>query len=262
MKLQCLYAVLFYRYFFRPLFLTELTGRGTKGMTRRMMGDELLANEIAQKIKKKIQLHEFQEDSRLTVRMLCETFGVSETPVKQALNQLMAEGLVVAKPKCGMRVRKFDYRDLKNIWEARLMIEQYCARDAIMRVRSEPDFPEQVREIVRISDEDYEKCIREYTLENYIASNDHDRQFHLAIVESCSNDEIIRMYKSLNSHSGMYIGFERHTAETLRSVMTEHRQIMDSWLMCDLDGLKKALEDHIRSTIRIFSDQEGEADLS
>ena len=46
---------------------------------------------------------------------------------KLALNQLAATGLVVATPKCGMRVRSFSFEDMKNVLEARLMIEQFSA---------------------------------------------------------------------------------------------------------------------------------------
>ena len=68
-------------------------------------GAELLADEIAQKIRAKIQNQQYKAGQRLTVRLLCEEFGTSETPVKQALNQLVTTGLVVSIPKCGMRVR-------------------------------------------------------------------------------------------------------------------------------------------------------------
>ena len=56
---------------------------------------ELLADEIAQKIRQKIQKQEYAQGERLTVRWLCEEFGASETPVKQALNQLVSTGLPV-----------------------------------------------------------------------------------------------------------------------------------------------------------------------
>ncbi len=56
---------------------------------------ELLADEIAQKIRQKIQKQKYAQGDRLTVRWLCEEFGASETPVKQALNQLVSTGLVV-----------------------------------------------------------------------------------------------------------------------------------------------------------------------
>ena len=59
-------------------------------------GSELLADEIAQKIRDKIQNQEYKAGQRLPVRLLCEEFGTSETPVKQALNQLVTTGLVVS----------------------------------------------------------------------------------------------------------------------------------------------------------------------
>lgn len=53
---------------------------------------ELLADEIAQKIRQKIQKQEYAQGERLTVRWLCEEFGASETPVKQALNPACVNG--------------------------------------------------------------------------------------------------------------------------------------------------------------------------
>ena len=91
-------------------------------MEKRHEGPELLADEVAQKIRAKIQNQQYQPGDRLTVRLLCEEFGTSETPVKQALNQLVATGLVVSIPKCGMKVRTFNFQERKDNWEARVMV--------------------------------------------------------------------------------------------------------------------------------------------
>lgn len=112
---------------------------------------ELLADEIAQKIRQKIQKQEYAQGDRLTVRWLCEEFGASETPVKQALNQLVSTGLVVSIPKCGMRVRTFTFQDMKNNWEARLMIEQFCAAAAVDTVRRDEQFISNVRKLLQVT---------------------------------------------------------------------------------------------------------------
>lgn len=127
-------------------------------------GAELLTDEIAQKIKAKIQNRQYKAGQRLTVRLLCEEFGTSETPVKQALNQLVTTGLVVSIPKCGMRVREFNFQD-----------------------------------ILRISNEEYKRCIQDYTKENFNLVHEHDRVLHSELVKCCQNAQIMDMYNSLNA---------------------------------------------------------------
>jgi len=213
---------------------------------------ELLADEIAQKIRYKIQNQEYKAGERLTVRKLCEEYGASETPVKQALNQLVTTGLVVSVPKCGMKVRTFEFKDMKNIWEARIMIEQYCAGPAVERVRRDEGFARYIQEILAITNAEYESCSIHFTKENFMGLHKHDSVLHMALVKCCENDQIIEMYQSLNTHAGMFTGFSYHTPESLREVLKQHSEIVSRLLMCDVDGLKKAVENHVYSTIQIY----------
>lgn len=216
------------------------------------MGAELLADEIAQKIREKIQNQEYNAGERLTVRKLCEEYGASETPVKQALNQLVTTGLVVSVPKCGMRVRTFEFQDMKNIWEARIMIEQYCAASAVERARRDEGFVQYIQSILAVSNEEYEKCSQDFSKENFMKLHKHDSALHTAMVQCCQNDLVIDMYQSLNTHAGMFTGFNYHTPESLREVQKQHSEIVNQLVMCSVDGVKKAVEQHIYSTIQIY----------
>ena len=221
-------------------------------MGKRHEGPELLADEVAQKIRAKIQNQQYQPGDRLTVRLLCEEFGTSETPVKQALNQLVATGLVVSIPKCGMKVRTFNFQDMKDNWEARLMIEQFCAVPAVERVRHDEDFVKHIQDILDISNREYGKCIADFTKENFNLLTEHDRMLHTELVRCSRTQQIMNMYNSLNAHSCMFAGYGCHTPETLRQVQNQHTEIVEQLLLCDVDGLRKALESHIYSTVQIY----------
>lgn len=213
---------------------------------------ELLANVIADRLRDMIQKQEYRAGDRLTVRRLCEAFSASETPVKQALNQLAATGLVVATPGCGMRVRSFDAKDMQNVLEARLMIELFCARYAVARMRKDASFAPAIRAMLDCSNADYAHCIEQYTRENFNAAHKGDAKMHFAIVETCENPEIISMYCNLNTHSGMFTGFERHSPATVRNVILEHTAIVEALCNCDTDGLRAAIDAHLRTTIGIY----------
>ncbi len=225
-------------------------------MEQKNVISELLADEVAQKIRTKIQYQEYKPGQRLTVRLLCEEFGTSETPVKQALNQLVTTGLVVSVPKCGMRVRSFNFQDMKNNWEARMMIEQFCAQSAVDTARHDKNFLKRIRELLQVSNEEYEKCIRYYEKENFNLLHEHDWLFHTELVKCCRNEQILTMYHGLNAHAGMFMGFSCHSPETLKEVQNQHREIVNQLLLCDVEGLKKAIGLHIYSTIQIYRAKE------
>lgn len=213
---------------------------------------QLLADEIARKIQNKIQTQQYAPGERLTVRRLCEEFGTSETPVKQALNQLVTTGLVVSIPKCGMRVREFSFDEMKENWEARLMIELYCAASAVETARRDDGFVARVQTLLEEANAAYRNCIGSFTKENFNLLQVPDRNLHTQLVTCCQNRQIIEMYNRLNAHACMFVGYEFHSRESLEGVIQQHTQMVDQLLLCDLEGLRKAIRTHIYSTIRIY----------
>lgn len=221
-------------------------------MERNHRGHELLADEVAFEIRRKIQRMELKPGERLTVRKLCAAFGTSETPVKQALNQLVTSGLVVSIPNSGMRVREFNFRDMKNIWEARMMIELYCVPSAIERARHDENFTREIRSVLRLSKEEYQRCVNEFSLANFVRVSEHDRMLHSKLVECSRNIEIIRIYEALNAHSAMFMGYKYHTPNSLSDVSMEHEAIVAQMMMGDEAGMYAAIRKHIYSTTDIY----------
>ena len=68
----------------------------------------------------------------------------------------------------------------------------------------------------------------------------------------------MNMYEILNVYASMFTGFTRHNKETLRGVQREHTNIVNQLELCDTEGLKKALEQHVYSTIQIYRQAENE----
>lgn len=213
---------------------------------------DLLANEIAEKIRRKIERHEYRQGEHLAVRRLCEEFGASETPVKQAMNQLVAAGLLVTVPKCGIMVRTFSFEDMKNVLEARLMIELFCGRSAIQKVREDSTYARALSDSLQECNDVISVCIRDFTQENYYATIPCDRMLHSLIVKSTDNSQIVSMYENLNSHAGMFVGYEVHPPDVMENIKREHTEIVLSLLRSDERDLSAAIEAHVRSTIELY----------
>lgn len=211
----------------------------------------LLADEIAKGLIWRIQMGQYKAGQRLPVRVLCEEFHTSETPVKQALNQLMAMGLVDAIPKCGMVVHRYTFHDIKENLEVRLMIEQYCAQFAVELATRDEQYVAQVEQALEPVTKLDQACIEMFTQENYNLLTAPDYQFHHLLVESCRNSQIISLYERINSHNSMFVGFEGHSQESLMATIQEHRKIVDRLLYADVEGMKSAIREHIVRTIAI-----------
>lgn len=98
-----------------------------------------LREHVHRAIRQAILSGTYEAGARLNERSLAEQLGVSTTPVKEALRQLDAEGLVLTKPRSGVIVR-FDYAWAEEMILARAAIESTIARLAAQRV-TEADKP-------------------------------------------------------------------------------------------------------------------------
>jgi DNA-binding GntR family transcriptional regulator len=165
----------------------------------------------------------FAGGTLLSENELASRLGVSRTPVRQALVQLEAEELVELYPKRGALVVPISASEEDDVLEARLLIEQYCARRA---ASAGPGVVERLREA--LADQ-----------EGADASGFAwaDRAFHAVIVEAAGNHILDRTYDALrdrhqpsrNARFGAdppdnHAAIERGDGEAAATLMGRHLQ--------------------------------------
>jgi DNA-binding GntR family transcriptional regulator len=94
-------------------------------------------NTIYQEIKEGILLLDYKPGEVFSMRDLAEKFGVSVTPIREALIRLEAEGLVHMAPKSQARVTEVSLQDLKDVFEVRLFLAEQIGSLAAQRVTPE-----------------------------------------------------------------------------------------------------------------------------
>src|SRR4051794_39867501 len=85
-----------------------------------------LTTKVYQWLKGRIMHHAFLPGDKLDVQQLADDLGVSRTPVKDAINRLTAEGLVVLRSRRGTYVATLAPSDVHDLLETRLMIETWA----------------------------------------------------------------------------------------------------------------------------------------
>jgi len=96
-----------------------------------------LVDRLASTIQARVLSGEFPSGSRLRQESLASEFGVSRTPVREALRKLQAAGIVQLEPNRGARVRSPSTREVREAYEVRAELEGLAANLAASRIRDD-----------------------------------------------------------------------------------------------------------------------------
>ena len=209
---------------------------------------ELLVDQVYRDIRRRIINGELMPGSRLGTRILCEFYGISDTPLKQALNRLLSEGLVEALPRRGMRVRRLERKDIREAIEARIMIESYAVDAAVKSVMMDSDLIERLEKNIQ---EDRQLIAEAGDLSVYseIAERELEasQRFHEILVENMDNSVILRAYRNIINHRYVYYQFNLNKRKQVLSSLREHEAILDCLRKCDAQAMRHAIRLHLET---------------
>ncbi|WP_219419858.1 GntR family transcriptional regulator [Pseudonocardia nigra] len=166
-------------------------------------------------------------------------FGVSATPVREAMIDLVRENLVTIVPNKGFRVTQIEDSDLDEITQLRLLIEPPIVRDVTLDI-PESDLPG-LRELAQaIVDGALAGDLVEYT--------EADRKFHLALLAYAKNGRITDLVSDLRAHTRLFgLAAMRERGE-LEAAAREHLAIVDTIASRDAVAVEALMRAHISQT--------------
>ncbi len=219
----------------RNVISTSVLGASSR---RRAEGDSLRSKAYRQ-IKEMIILAELPPASLIDEAQLVSDLKVGFTPVRQALQWLALENLVVILPRRGTIVADLNASDLQKIYEMRIQLVPHAVRLAAERATD--------REIASMG------ALLDRS-DAVIAKGDHyqlirlDRQFQRLLTAATHNEFLIEMLDQLYSHSLRLWYANLHRIRGLRQEIRDHRKILSA--LKAHDG--KRAEAIMRSTVAEF----------
>jgi len=93
--------------------------------------------QLYEEIKRRILHLEYQPGEPLPMRKLAKSLGVSTTPVRESLVRLANEKLIEWTPNSTARVAQVGFKELRDVFELRLLLEEHCGRLAARRIPTE-----------------------------------------------------------------------------------------------------------------------------
>jgi DNA-binding GntR family transcriptional regulator len=183
----------------------------------------------------------FAPSTMITEGEIAALVGVSRTPVREAFLRLAGEGFLRLYPKRGAMVVPVTEADMREVLEARLLVEPWAAAVAARRA-DHHDLARTLDEHVRA----LEAAARDRDAAAY---QDSDRAFHVAIVEATQNRLLAEFYRGLRDRqlrvgaAALAVSRDRD-----RTILSEHRAIVEAIATGDPELAASTVRDHVRST--------------
>ncbi|SDF00037.1 DNA-binding transcriptional regulator, GntR family [Sporolituus thermophilus DSM 23256] len=193
-------------------------------------------------LKKDITERVLLPGQKIVIRELHERYGISETPIKQALNRMITEGLVESIPRKGIKVRDINWDDIAELLDIRLMIETYYVKQIMHTFKHDATIKEKfinnLNEHMRIIEHAVD-------LNDYFQNYYLDQEFHQLFVNCSGNKRLMRIYSNLGTHYYAYYIYGRQSKEETIAGVKEHEAIFHALVAQDEDQVRKCVETHI-----------------
>ena len=201
---------------------------------------ESLEEQAYERLRATIIARRIVPGQRIPLDRFAQDFGISRTPIINALKRLAQERVVEFLARRGIYVRRYDKREMARLFDVREALEGMAARLAAVRIS-----PDDVRRLAALF-RGFDGPLTASDVRRYVG---RDRHFHRCVVELAGNEHLIAALDSVNMMFFVYQdGLVRPPAETL----PEHRAILEGLRRRDPDESESAMRLHIRrSTARL-----------
>lgn len=193
-----------------------------------------LGDLLADKLREQIIAGEIPAGTHLVEIDVAERFGVSRLPVRDALKQLLSEGLLESRRR-GLSVVAMNERDVREVYDVRLAMESLAARTAIRR-------PDTDWEVLEQAQRDLEAHVEDSDRRHFV---DADLEFHSALYLLAENRRLQSMWTILEPTMRTMLMMTNRRDSDLIAVSQAHRAILEAARRGDVEATERTLDAHI-----------------
>lgn len=192
-----------------------------------------LYEEVAEQLRQRIFRRELEPGSWIDELKIAEEFGISRTPLREALKVLAAEGLVTMKVRRGAYVTEMSEKDLRDVYHLLSLLESDAA--GVVAERATPEQQQTLRDL---------HAELESAAGNREAFFSVNERFHMALLDMADNRwrsqmvADLRKVMKLNRHNSLF------KQGRIEDSLSEHRAILDAMLSRDAEGTRRAMQAH------------------
>ena len=212
-----------------------------------------LSTQVYQQLREDVLAGRLRPGERLRVQALSKRFEIANSPIREALNRLLSDEIVVFEDQKGFRVAPVSESELRDILHTRTMLDSLALTEAIRR--ADVAWEEAlVLALHRLS-----RATRHVAPASPTANTEWERlhrNFHTTLTSGCGSRLLSRISEQLLDYSERY---RLLAADGIpeRNELDEHRAIVDACVARDAARATKLLEQHYGQTFEIIMKSAG-----
>lgn len=220
-------------------------GRAVKG--------ESLREQVVRSLRWSIFTGELPPGDRFSVPALSEQFGVSPTPVREAVLDLVQQGLVVALPNRGFEVVAPSMEYLRQAMQVRRLVEIPTMRDIARTVS-----PDAIRPLRQLADSIMQSA-RDGDLKGFVET---DYEFHWQLTGLCGNRVLTELIEEMRSRARVVAVPAIARQGVLTETAQEHLDLLTAMLERDLAAVERVTVAHMERTFEGLKDAAGDVSVA
>ncbi|MDF1747848.1 MAG: GntR family transcriptional regulator [Alphaproteobacteria bacterium] len=207
-------------------------------MTPELIPRRALHDELADRIRQMIIEGDLQADQKVPEKDLCARFGVSRTPLREALKVLANDGLLVLTPNRGSTVAGVTEQDIQDVFPVMSALESLSGELAVQNMSDVAIAKLQQTHAAMV------KAYRAKDLPLYFRLN---QEIHRGILQGSGNAALIAVYDSLNIRITRMRYVADMTKDRWAQAVAEHVVMMDALTNRDGNLLSEVLRHHLEN---------------
>jgi DNA-binding GntR family transcriptional regulator len=212
--------------------------------TRLSSSSSLESDRVEEKLAMMIMTLEIPPGTVVTQSYLCDLLDCGRTPLREAIQRLAADGLLVALPKRGVSVAGLSVTDLREIEEALMVVEPLCIRLAAERMTAE--------ELGKL-DEIISKAEKALSEEDFLTAAVLDYDFHRVIAKAARNRHLAKAMNSVHLHGNRFACIAWKREGSAAPSWAEHREILEALRRGEPEEAERKSREHsLKAMDRIF----------
>ena len=213
-------------------------------------GPQTLSTTVYARLRQEIVNGTLEPGGKLRISVVSARYGVTSTPVREALSQLASEGFVQRREQRGFTVAAASEPELQELTQTRCWVEEVALRQAMLNAA--PAWEEGiVLTLHRLSRT--ARSTDTATFQENPAWESAHRAFHMALLAACPSRFLLDFCAQLSDHAMRYRRLAMTAVYPNRDIMAEHRAIADAALSGQADAAVDVLTTHYRRTASIVA---------
>lgn len=213
-------------------------------MFEKIMDNATLAEQAYNIIKKSIVNGDLNGNEELPEEKLAKDLGISRTPLRDALNNLAAEGLIIQKKGAPAVVADFTENESLEYMELRSLLEIYNIEKIITKITNKDIY--ELKENLKKQ----HTAIEQNSYSDFI---EQDRQFHLLLSSINQNTEITKVIRKMNTGlNRAFIILSKTVPQSAEEAYIEHLELLDALIEKDLVLARKKMTVHMNNVEKRF----------